>query len=94
MLNSFGDLDAAAAVKAEQVLLGELLGGCSVPVGAHCSRSAGVLTFNAQVTSVDGGQRVTGTVTGTDPEESNRHVRGLQFRICRASLSLLLATSR
>jgi hydroxymethylbilane synthase len=68
MLNSFGDLDADAAVKAERVLLGELQAGCSAPVGAHATRSAGVLTLSAQVTSLDGGQRVTGTVTGTDPD--------------------------
>ena len=68
MLNAFGDQDADAAVRAERALLAELHGGCSVPVGAHAVRSGGVLTLNAQVTSLDGRQRVTGTLTGTDPE--------------------------
>jgi hydroxymethylbilane synthase len=68
MLNAFGDADADAAVKAERALLGELHGGCSVPVGAYATRSDDVLTLSAQVTSLDGRQRVTGTVTGTDPE--------------------------
>jgi hydroxymethylbilane synthase len=69
MLNAFGDPDADAAVRAERSLLADLHGGCSVPVGAHAAWSGGVLTLNAQVTSLDGRQRVTGTLTGTDPEE-------------------------
>jgi hydroxymethylbilane synthase len=68
MINAFGDPDADAAVKAERALLGELHGGCSVPVGAYATQSGGVLTLSAQVTSLDGRQRVTGTATGTDPE--------------------------
>jgi hydroxymethylbilane synthase len=67
MLNAFGDPDADAAVTAERALLGELHGGCSVPVGAYATRSDDVLTLGAQVTSLDGQQRVTGTVTGSDP---------------------------
>jgi hydroxymethylbilane synthase len=77
MLNSFGDVDADAAVKAERALLGELHGGCSVPAGAYATRSDGVLTLNAQVTSLDGRQRVTGTVTGTDPETTGIELAGL-----------------
>jgi hydroxymethylbilane synthase len=68
MLNAFGDPDADAAVRAERALLGELHGGCSVPVGAYATRSGGVLTLSAQVTSLDGRQKVTGTVTGSSPE--------------------------
>jgi len=77
MLNAFGDPDADAAVRAERVLLGELHGGCSVPVGAHAVRSDGMLTLSAQVTSLDGQQRVTGTVTGPDPEAAGRELAAL-----------------
>ena len=70
MLNAFGDPDADAAVRAERALLAELHGGCSVPVGALATRRDGVLSLSAQVTSLDGRERVadTLTVTGTDPE--------------------------
>jgi hydroxymethylbilane synthase len=68
MLNAFGDPDADASVRAERALLGELHGGCSVPVGAYAVRRDGVLALSAQVTSLDGREQVTGTVTGTDPE--------------------------
>jgi hydroxymethylbilane synthase len=68
MLNAFGDPDADAAVRAERALLGELHGGCSVPVGALATRRDGVLSLNAQVTSLDGRSRIAGAVTGTDPE--------------------------
>jgi hydroxymethylbilane synthase len=67
MLNSFGDPDTDAAVRAERTLLGQLHGGCSVPVGAYAVRREDVLTLSAQVTSLDGREQVTGTVTGTDP---------------------------
>jgi hydroxymethylbilane synthase len=68
MLNAFGDPDADAAVRAERALLAQLHGGCSVPVGALAVRRDGVLSLSAQVTSLDGLKRVTGTVTGTEPE--------------------------
>jgi hydroxymethylbilane synthase len=64
MLNSFGDPDADAAVRAERALLGELHGGCSVPVGALAVSRDGGLTLSAQVTSLDGREQVSGTVTG------------------------------
>jgi hydroxymethylbilane synthase len=68
MLNAFGDADADAAVRAERALLGELHGGCAVPVGAYATRADGLLTLSAQVTSLDGQQKVTGTAAGTSPE--------------------------
>lgn len=77
MLNAFGDPDADAEVRAERAVLGELHAGCSVPVGAHATRSDGLLTIRAQVTSLDGGQRVTGTITGADPEETGIALAGI-----------------
>lgn len=74
MLNSFGDPDADAAVRAERALLGELHGGCSVPVGALATRRDGILSISAQVTSLDGRERVTGTIAGTDPEAAGAHL--------------------
>ena len=63
MLNAFGDPDADAAVRAERAVLGELHGGCSVPVGALRDPPDGVLSLSAQVTSLDGRSRVDGSVT-------------------------------
>lgn len=77
MLNSFGDPVADATVRAERAVLGELHGGCSVPVGAHATWSKGTLTLSAQVTSLDGRQRITGTATGMDPETIGRELAGL-----------------
>lgn len=68
MLNAYGDADADAAVRAERALLSELHGGCSVPVGALAVRRDGVVSLSAQVTSLDGRDRVTGSVKGSDPE--------------------------
>ncbi len=77
MLNAFGDLHADETVRAERVLLGELHGGCSVPVGAYATHAGGMLMLRGQVTSVDGRQAVTGTVTGADPESIGRELAGV-----------------
>lgn len=66
MLNSYGDPATNAAVTAERALLAELHGGCSVPVGAYAVPSAAGLKLTAQVTSLDGRQRVVGSETGTN----------------------------
>jgi hydroxymethylbilane synthase len=68
MLNAFGDPDADAAVRAERALLAGLHGGCSVPVGALAVRRNGLLSLSARVTSLDGCDQVTGTISGPDPD--------------------------
>jgi hydroxymethylbilane synthase len=65
MLNAFGDPGSDAAVRAERALLAELHGGCSVPVGALATPGPGGLSLSARVTSLDGRDRVSGTVDGT-----------------------------
>jgi hydroxymethylbilane synthase len=69
MLSSVGDPIADAAVRAERALLGELHGGCSVPVGAYGVPVEGHgLRLSAQVTSLDGSRKVAATALGRDPE--------------------------
>jgi hydroxymethylbilane synthase len=77
MLNSYGDADAEAAVRAERALLGELHGGCSVPVGAYAACAGGVVALSGQVTSLDGRRQVTGTVTCADPVAAGAELAGL-----------------
>ena len=74
MLSSYGDPAADAAVRAERALLAELHGGCSVPIGAYAIRNSAGLAMNAQVTSLDGRQRVTAAATGDDPEHLGVHL--------------------
>ncbi|WP_069464985.1 hydroxymethylbilane synthase [Actinacidiphila rubida] len=65
LLSTVGDHAVHAQVRAERALLAELHGGCSVPVGAYAeTRPDGSLTLHAQVTSLDGTQRVSGSVSG------------------------------
>lgn len=68
MLNFYGDPAADAAVRAERALLAELHGGCSVPVGAYAMPSGDELKLTAQVTSLDGTQRVFASATGADAQ--------------------------
>jgi hydroxymethylbilane synthase len=68
MLDSYGDSATNAAVIAERALLATLHGGCSVPVGAYAVLSGDKLKLTAQVTSLDGTQRVFGSATGADAQ--------------------------
>jgi hydroxymethylbilane synthase len=68
MLNFYGDPAADAGVRAERALLAELHGGCSVPVGAYARPFAAGLKLTAQVTSLDGAQRVFASATGADAQ--------------------------
>ena len=77
MLNALGDQDADACVRAERALLAQLHGGCSVPVGAYASRDGGSLTLRAQVTSLDGQQKVTGTAVGASPEATGTELAAI-----------------
>jgi hydroxymethylbilane synthase len=95
MLNAFGDPDADAAVRAERALLSELHGGCSVPVGAYATVADGVLALSAQVTSLDGRHRVTGTVAGADPESTGTQLAAfLKERGADAILNEIRAPAR
>lgn len=72
ILSSVGDASVDAQVRAERALLAELHGGCSVPVGAFAeTRPDGSLSLFAQVTSLDGARRVTGSLSGSvdEPEK-------------------------
>lgn len=69
VLSAVGDLAVDAQVRAERALLAELHGGCSVPVGAYAeTRPDGSLSLYAQVTSLDGTQRVSGSLSGSSGE--------------------------
>ena len=69
MLCTVGDYEVDACVRAERALLGELHGGCSVPVGAYAETGPnGTLMLHAQVTSPDGAGRVSGSMTGPADE--------------------------
>lgn len=65
ILSTVGDMAVDAQVRAERAFLGELHGGCSVPVGAYAEMTpGGALRLFGQVTSLDGAERVSGTRTG------------------------------
>jgi hydroxymethylbilane synthase len=69
VLATAGDRGVDAQVRAERALLAELHGGCSVPVGAYAVPLAGAkLCLSGQVTSLDGTERVSGTLTGSAEE--------------------------
>lgn len=69
ILSAVGDPAVDAEVRAERALLAELHGGCSVPIGAYAQTLPdGTLTLSGQVTSLDGTQRVSGSLTGPSAE--------------------------
>ena len=65
---------SAEAVRCERAVLGELGGGCQLPVGAFAQRIAGALRVEAVVVSPDGAHYLRVEATGTDSEELGRSV--------------------
>lgn len=75
MLAAVGDEAVDRQVRAERAMLGELHGGCSVPVGAYAEMiGGGQLTLFGQVTSLDGKRQLACRRTGPEdaPEELGR----------------------
>ncbi len=69
ILSTVGDVAVDAAISAERALLAELHGGCSVPVGAYGeSLPGGELRLFGQVSSLDGTEQISGTLTGPSAE--------------------------
>ncbi|QMU67488.1 hydroxymethylbilane synthase [Streptacidiphilus sp. P02-A3a] len=69
LLSTVGDDSVDRRIRAERALLAELHGGCSVPVGAYAvTLPGGELELLAQVTSLDGRRRVSGTRSGRADE--------------------------
>ncbi|MER7990154.1 hydroxymethylbilane synthase [Streptomyces noursei] len=92
MLGTVGDLAVDVEVRAERALLAELHGGCSVPVGAYAKcRSDGALAICGQVTSLDGQERVVGTLTGPSNEPEKLGVALATELIDRGAMALVEA---
>ncbi|MFJ6724607.1 hydroxymethylbilane synthase [Streptomyces sp. NPDC091281] len=69
ILGSVGDGAVDAEIRAERALLAELHGGCSVPVGAYGETlPGGDLRLFGQVSSLDGSEQISGTLTGPSAE--------------------------
>ncbi|MGW2541245.1 hydroxymethylbilane synthase [Kitasatospora sp. NPDC001574] len=79
ILTGAGDPVTDAEVRAERAMLAELHGGCSVPVGAYGKAQGDVLALHGQVTSVDGSQQVSASLSGPlgEPEKLGKLVAGL-----------------
>ncbi|WP_432091937.1 hydroxymethylbilane synthase [Streptomyces sp. NRRL F-5630] len=69
LLAASGDAATDAEVRAERVLLAELHGGCSVPLGTWTSRPSPTrLRLHAAVTSPDGSRQIAATAEGPAAE--------------------------
>ncbi len=64
LLAALQDPETRAATDAERALLRELEGGCQVPIGAHATVDAGVLTLDGIIAAVDGSRVVRGQHAG------------------------------
>ncbi len=65
MLKAIEDPRARAEVDAERAMLHALGAGCSLPVGVNVTWTGGKLLVEAQVTSLDGSERILGRGEGT-----------------------------
>lgn len=66
-LNAIAHADALACTAAERTVLRRLEAGCTAPVAAYATRTAGVLSLTASVISMDGSTALTASARGTLP---------------------------
>ncbi|MYR27444.1 MULTISPECIES: hydroxymethylbilane synthase [unclassified Streptomyces] len=93
LLAASGDAATDAEVRAERVLLAELHGGCSVPLGTWTSRpSPTLLRLHAAVTTPDGTHQIAATAQGPaeEPEKLALTVAG---RLLAQGAARILATA-
>lgn len=64
--------ETRAAIVCERALLGDLGGGCQVPIGAFAERRGGQLHLRAMVGRPDGSQILREEASGADPRELGR----------------------
>lgn len=94
LLAAVGDKAVDRQVRAERAMLGQLHGGCSVPVGAYAEMiGGGQLTLFGQVTSLDGTRQLACRRTGPEdaPEELGR---ALAADLCETGADVLLRDVR
>ncbi|MDP4095677.1 hydroxymethylbilane synthase [Paenibacillus sp. P96] len=75
LLSLYNDEITAATVAAERCFLGELNGGCQVPIGAHAVlEESGMIRLTGMVGSPDGKVILKDTRTGKDPQQLGEQV--------------------
>jgi hydroxymethylbilane synthase len=80
------------ATDAERAFLAAMGGGCDLPLGAHCTPSAGSWTLIAQVLAPDGEQMLDFALAAAKGEPARSlGVRAAELAIARGALDLLKA---
>ncbi|MFB5763391.1 hydroxymethylbilane synthase [Paenibacillus medicaginis] len=75
LLSLYNDEATAATVAAERRFLGELNGGCQVPIGAHAMlEESGVIRLTGMVGTPDGAVILKDTLAGKDPLQLGERV--------------------
>jgi hydroxymethylbilane synthase len=72
ILTFMDDAGTREAVSCERALLGELGGGCQVPIGAFAEKSGKRMKLRAMVGRPDGSEILREWTEGDDPEELGR----------------------
>jgi hydroxymethylbilane synthase len=76
LLQGLNHPETALRCQAERAFLRELEGGCQVPIGVHSQFNGQELTLTGAVLSVDGQQRVVGSLTGVVTETAAAQALG------------------
>jgi hydroxymethylbilane synthase len=74
LLSFLDDPDTRHAIECERALLGNLGGGCQVPIGALAEKRGSQLVLNAMVGRPDGSEILREQGTGDNPEKLGREV--------------------
>ena len=87
LLDAINDSRSETEVLAERVVLGELGGGCQVPIGVNARLEEGSLHLIATVCSPDGKHRILERLSSCFESRSNRG-----DSVCAKDLAINLAT--
>ena len=68
LIDPLNDPDSATAIGCERAFLGELGGGCQVPIAGYARVSNGTLTLNGMIASLDGSEVYRDTQSGPASE--------------------------
>ncbi len=87
------DLPTEQATASERTLLGELEGGCQIPIGAYGRIQGGVLKLDAMVGSLDGRRTVRGRTEGS-PDQAESLGRSLANELLSSGAKEILEEIR
>ncbi len=93
LLSQLDDLPSRQSTEAERMMLAELHGGCSAPIGAWGRIEQGQLTLDGLVATLDGKRMLRGTASG-NPADASAVGQAVAEQLLAQGAAEIVATAR